>query len=236
MTLLNLESVQTDIGQFHILQDVSLSVPEGGVTVLLGRNGAGKTTTLKTIMGLAPAKSGSVTFRGRDISRLAPHQIARLGLGYVPEDRGVFAQLTVEENLRVAARGRDLRRKDRRLDQAFELFPDLRSAWKRRAGNLSGGQQQMLSVARGLINENALLLIDEPSKGLAPVVVEHLAAALRQIAQQATVLLVEQNFALAAAIGDHYFIIDDGRTVRQGEMTDLIKDADLKQKYLGVAS
>ncbi len=236
MALLALEAVQTDIGQFHILQDVSLAVPEGGVTVLLGRNGAGKTTTLKTIMGLTPAKAGAVTFRGSDIARMAPHQIARLGLGYVPEDRGVFTQLSVEENLRVAARGRDLRRKDRRLDKVFELFPDLRTAWKRRAGNLSGGQQQMLAVARGLINENALLLIDEPSKGLAPVVVEHLAAALRQIAKQATVLLVEQNFALAAAIGDHYSIIDDGRTVRQGEMTDLIKDAELKQKYLGVAS
>ncbi len=236
MSLLQLEAVQTDIGQFHILQDVSLTVPEGGVTVLLGRNGAGKTTTLRTIMGLAPAKAGTVEFRGHDLAHLPPHQIARLGLGYVPEDRGVFTQLTVEENLRIAARGRDLRRKDQRLDRVYELFPDLRTAWKRRAGNLSGGQQQMLAIARGLINENSMLLIDEPSKGLAPVVIEHLAGALRRISKQATVLLVEQNFALAAAIGDHYFIIDDGRTVHHGEMTDLINDAELKQKYLGVAS
>ncbi len=243
--LLELEAVQTYIGQFHILQGVSLAVPEGGITVLLGRNGAGKTTTLRTIMGLVPARVGEVRLRGQDITRLPPHAVAWRGLGYVPEDRGVFGQLTVEENLRVAVRGGDLPRTalrrgknsaaQQRLERVFSLFPDLRQAWRRRAGLLSGGQQQMLAIARAMVNENALLLIDEPSKGLAPIVVEHLGEDLRRIALQTTILLVEQNFALAAAIGDRYCIIDDGRTVKSGAMPELVADAELKRKYLGVA-
>lgn len=265
MALLELEGLHTFIGQYHILQGVSLEVPEGGVTVLLGRNGAGKTTTLRSIMGLAPARQGAVRFKGQEISHLAPHLIPRLGIGYVPEDRGVFTQLTVEENLRLAVRGGDLPRDTGRiatsrgevaaaapaaggpaptgrkgeisaaLDRILGLFPDLKEAWKRSGGSLSGGQQQMLAIARGLINDNALLLIDEPSKGLAPVVVEHLAEALLRISAQTTILLVEQNFGFAAAIGSRYTIIDDGRTVHAGLMDQLVEDGELKRKYLGVA-
>lgn len=265
MALLELAGAETYIGQYHILQGVSLEVEAGGVTVLLGRNGAGKTTTLRTIIGLSPARHGTVRFQGRDITHLAPHLIPRLGIGYVPEDRGIFTQLTVEENLRLAVRGGDLPRGAAglvgtgalgaagharagrgsagtrkgeiatRLDRIVQLFPDLKEAWKRAGGSLSGGQQQMLAISRGLINDNALLLIDEPSKGLAPVVVEHLAEALLQISSHTTVLLVEQNFGLAAAIGDRYTIIDDGRSVHAGRMDHLVGDAELKRKYLGVA-
>jgi branched-chain amino acid transport system ATP-binding protein len=256
MSLLELEGVHTYIGEYHILQGVSLAVPQGSITVLLGRNGAGKTTTLRTIMGLAPARQGSIRFKGEEISRLPPHRVAWQGIGYVPEDRGVFAQLTVEENLRVAVRGGDLpwqlRRRgpaglgavsldarpvdiQGRLEWVLSLFPDLARAWKRRAGTLSGGQQQMLAIGRVLLSDNDLLIIDEPSKGLAPVVVELLGEALRRIAQQTTILLVEQNFGLAAAVGDRFAIVDDGRTVHQGPMAEILADAEMRHRYLGVA-
>ncbi|MBP2019280.1 branched-chain amino acid transport system ATP-binding protein [Symbiobacterium terraclitae] len=258
MALLELDGVQTYIGEYHILQGVTLAVPPGAITVLLGRNGAGKTTTLRTVMGLTPARAGRVVFRGEEITRLAPHQVARRGIGYVPEDRGIFRDLTVAENLRVAVRGGDLpwplrgrapegyarggpadpprgSGLEARLDWVLRLFPDLARAWRRTAGTLSGGQQQMLAIGRVLLSENALLLIDEPSKGLAPVVVEQLGEALRQIAAQTTVLLVEQNFGLAAAVGDHAVVLDDGRTVYQGSMAEILGDAALRRRYLGVA-
>lgn len=252
MPLLELQDVHTYLGQYHILQGVSLTVPEGSITVLLGRNGAGKTTTLRTVMGLAPARRGRVVFRGEDVTRLPPHAIARRGIGYVPEDRGIFAQLTVAENLRLGVRGGDLPWRSRarppkapadgdasgleaRLARVLELFPDLARAWRRRAGTLSGGQQQMLAIGRALLSDNALLIVDEPSKGLAPVVVEHLGEALRQIAAHTTVLLVEQNFGLASAIGDRFAIIDDGRTVCHGPMAELVASADMRHRYLGVA-
>lgn len=231
--LLSLADVHTYTGQFHILQGVSMEVPPQGVTVLLGRNGAGKTTTLRTIMGLCAPSGGRIFFAGESVGGLPPYLAARRGLGYVPEDRGVFTTLTVEENLRLAERDKGALRQ--KQDYLFSLFPDLQQALKRRAGALSGGQQQMLAIARVLVNPCRLLLVDEPSKGLAPIVVERVAAALNGIKGETPILLVEQNFVLARAVGDRYVLIDDGITVGQGDMAALVADEELKRKYLGVA-
>ncbi|HSE92250.1 MAG TPA: ABC transporter ATP-binding protein [Methylomirabilota bacterium] len=230
--ILELEDVHTYIGQHHILQGVSLAVRRDAVTVLLGRNGAGKTTTMRTIVGLLRPSAGAVRFDGRPIHGRPPYEIVRLGLGYVPEGQGIFATLTVDENLRVARL--DTRDGEARLRRIFALFPDLERFRRARAGTLSGGQKQMLSIARAFVNDNRLLLIDEPSKGLAPIIVEHLVVALREMKSHATVLLVEQNFAMASALGDDFYLIDDGRTVRRGRMAELVRDEALKKRYLGV--
>ena len=230
--LLELEDVHADIGQHHILQGVSLAARRDRVTVLLGRNGAGKTTTMRTIVGLLHPRQGRIRYDGRPIDRRPPYEIARLGIGYVPEGQGIFATLSVAENLRVAML--DPARAVARLPAVFELFPDLKRLFDARAGTLSGGQKQMLSIARALVNETRLLLIDEPSKGLAPIVVEHLIAAVRAMTATATVLLVEQNFAMAQALAEDYYLVDDGRTVSRGAMADLVADAALKKRYLGV--
>jgi branched-chain amino acid transport system ATP-binding protein len=230
--LLELQDVHTHIGQHHILKSVSLTVRRDRVTVLLGRNGAGKTTTLRTIVGLLPPRQGTVRFAESSIHGRPPYEIVRLGIGYVPEGQGIFATLSVEENLRVAML--DERAARARVPAIYELFPDLRRLGAARAGTLSGGQKQMLAIARALVNDNRLLLIDEPSKGLAPIVIEHLTAAIRAMKARATVLLVEQNFAMAAALGDDFFLLDDGRTVAQGPMRALIEDEALKKRYLGV--
>jgi branched-chain amino acid transport system ATP-binding protein len=232
MTLLRLDGVHTHIGQFHILQGIDMAIERGGVTVLLGRNGAGKTTTLKTIIGLLPPSQGSLTLEGKPIGGKPAYVVALQGLGYVPEDRGVFVDLTVEENLLLAERKRG--QLDQRKEFILDLFPDLGRFWGQKGGRLSGGQQQMLAIARSLIPENKLLLIDEPSKGLAPIIVEHLAAALNQMKSRTTILLVEQNFWLAAATGDRYYILDDGRPAHSGTMADLVKDQELQATYLGV--
>jgi branched-chain amino acid transport system ATP-binding protein len=231
--LLELENVHTYIGQHHILQGISLRVRPDVVTVLLGRNGAGKTTTLRTVMSLLHPRRGAVRFDGRSIHGLAPYAIARLGIGYVPEGQGIFATLTVDENLRVA-RIVDDSRAGERLGRVLALFPDLERFRHARAGTLSGGQKQMLSIARALVNPNRLLLIDEPSKGLAPIVIEHLTEALREMKREVTILLVEQNLALAEAIGDDFVLLDDGRTVQAGSMAALAGDPALKQRYLGI--
>lgn len=231
--VLALDGVHADIGQHHILQGVSLVVRRDAVTVLLGRNGAGKTTTLRTIVGLHVPRAGTIHFEGRPIHGRRPHQIVRLGIGFVPEGQGIFATLTVDENLRVARLGTEEEHRAR-LGQVLALFPDLERFRHARAGTLSGGQKQMLAIARAFVNDNRLLLIDEPSKGLAPIVVQHLVAALREMKREATVLLVEQNFAMAAALGDDYYLIDDGRTVHAGRMADLVRDHALKRRYLGV--
>jgi branched-chain amino acid transport system ATP-binding protein len=231
--LLEVEDVHTWIGRHHILQGVTLAVPRGQVTALLGRNGAGKTTTLRTIVGLLSPARGAIRFEGRAIHELRPHQVARLGIGYVPEGQGIFATLTVEENLRVAMLREDEDRRAR-LSRMLDLFPDLARARNARAGTLSGGQKQMLAIARAFVNRNRLLLVDEPSKGLAPIVIERLVATLRQVRDEATVLLVEQNFAMAAALADSFFLIDDGRTVHAGPMAALVGDVTTKKRYLGV--
>jgi branched-chain amino acid transport system ATP-binding protein len=231
--LLQVESIHTFIGQFHILEGVSLSVPRGSITALLGRNGAGKTTTLKSIIGLLSPREGRVLFGGQPINGRPAYEIASLGIGYVPEHRAVFRDLTVEENLRIAERRKGDFQK--RAELIFDLFPDLKRFYKLPGGQLSGGQQQMLAIARALVPENQLLLIDEPSEGLAPVIIEGIMLALRRLAAHTTVLLVEQNFKMASELADRYFILDDGQTVNAGRMADLVNDAALINKYLGVA-
>lgn len=233
--LLKVEDIHTYIGQFHILQGVSLEVPEHSITVVLGRNGAGKSTTMRTIMGLTPARTGRVVLGGEDITRLPAYEVARRGIGFVPEDRQIFSQLTVEENLRIAVREKGAGLKARQ-DLVFTLFPDLAKALGRKGGSLSGGQQQMLAIARALINDNRLLIVDEPSKGLAPIVVQHMMDVFLQFKGKTTILLVEQNFTMASGLGDYYYLIDDGVTVHNGPMASLVASDELKRTYLGIAS
>lgn len=230
--LLQVESIHTFIGQFHILEGVSLRVPRGSITALLGRNGAGKTTTLKSIIGLYAPREGRIVFDGQPINSRPAYDVTALGIGYVPEHRAVFRDLTVEENLKIAERRKgDLARHS---DLIFELFPDLKRFLKLPGGQLSGGQQQMLAIARALVPDNQLLLIDEPSEGLAPVIIEAIVAALRKLSAHTTVLLVEQNFKMASDLADQYYILDDGQSVNSGRMVDLVNDTALISKYLGV--
>lgn len=232
-TVLQVEDIHTFIGQFHILQGVSLEVQEGSITTLLGRNGAGKTTTLKSILGLVPPRSGRVVLEGQEIQGRRPYEIAAMGVGYVPEHRAIFTALTVRENLKIAERkAGDL---DQRADFIFSLFPDLQRLYRLPGGHLSGGQQQMLSIARALVANNRLLLIDEPSEGLAPVLIEELMEAIRRLSAEVTVLLVEQNFRMASHLADRYVIIDDGHSVHSGAMADLVHSEETIQRYLGTA-
>jgi branched-chain amino acid transport system ATP-binding protein len=240
--VLELQGVQTHIGAYHILHGVDLSVPAGQVTMLLGRNGAGKTTTLRTIMGLWQASAGSVRFQGRPIGgpgqQLATPDIAQLGIAYVPESMGIFSGLTVKENLLLAARAarREEELDKARLDWLFGLFPALHKFWLYPAGKLSGGQKQMLAVARALIEPRALLLIDEPSKGLAPAIIQNLVTAFTELKrQQTTLLLVEQNFMMAKALGDRVAVMDDGRVVHTGAMAELAGNEELQQRLLGLS-
>jgi branched-chain amino acid transport system ATP-binding protein len=229
------ENIHAFIGKHHILQGVSWEACPGRVTVLLGRNGAGKTTALRTLVGLLTPSEGTISFKNQTISRLKPYEIARLGIGFVPEDRGLFQLLTVEENFRVAMFREDPQTRQR-LEAILEVFPDLRKFWKAKAGVLSGGQKQMLAIGRPLVNENELLLIDEPSKGLAPIVIDHLIAAIQKLQERTMVVLVEQNFYMASRLGNDYYLFDAGRTARRGLMEELVGDEELKKKYLGISS
>jgi branched-chain amino acid transport system ATP-binding protein len=232
--ILKLEAVETHIGPYHILHGVGFEVPAGELTLLLGRNGAGKTTTLRTIMGLWQASAGRIVFDGRDISKSATPDIARAGIAYVPESMGVFGQLTVRENLVLAARQGPV--DTARLDWIFGLFPALKRFWSLPAGLLSGGQKQMLAIARAIVEPRRLLLVDEPTKGLAPVMVRSMIDAFRALKQAGeTILLVEQNFYAASALGDGVIVIDDGAVVHHGAMTELIADAGLQQRLLGLS-
>lgn len=233
VNILELSSIHTFIGQYHILEGVSLSVTEGSITALLGRNGAGKTTTLKSIIGLRPPREGKVSFAGTEIRGRRPYDIAALGIGYVPENRAIFRALTVEENLKIAERKKgDLAK---RGEMIFGLFPDLKKFIKLSAGQLSGGQQQMLAIARALVPENRLLLIDEPSEGLAPILIEQLMESIRSLSAHTTILLVEQNFRMASQLADYYYLIDVGKIVQNGAMKDLISDRATIQRYLGTS-
>ena len=232
--ILSLAGVCTDIAQYHILQGVDLAVPRGQVTMLLGRNGVGKTTTLRTIMGHWRARAGRIVLDGQEITRLPTPAIARLGVGYVPENMGIFADLTVEENMVLAAASGPL--DSARLDWIFAAFPPLKTFWKGPAATLSGGQKQMLSIARAMAEERRLYLIDEPTKGLAPAIVSTMARALRELkAQGASILMVEQNFAVARALGDSAAVMDDGRVIWTGAMRDLAEDAGLQERLMGLS-
>jgi branched-chain amino acid transport system ATP-binding protein len=211
-----------------VLQGVSFDVPEGGVTALLGRNGVGKTTTLRGMLGLVPRR-GSVTLQAEELVRLPTHAIVRRGIGYVPEDRDVFAGLTVEENLRLAVRNGAAR-----YDLVYDLFPELRERGRQRAGTLSGGQQQMVAIARALLNENPVLLVDEPTKGLAPLLVTEVAAALERAAELATILLVEQNLAVVQRLAQQVVVLDGGQVVHTGPAAELLADPARVRELLGV--
>jgi branched-chain amino acid transport system ATP-binding protein len=232
--LLALVGVNTHIGRYHILQGVDFTVPLGGLTVLLGRNGAGKTTCLRTIMGLWKASAGRIDFDGVDITGRSTPAVAQMGIGYVPESMGIFAGLTVRENLMLAAREGPI--DAGRLDWMFGFFPALKKFWHLPAGNLSGGQKQMLAIARAIIEPRKLLLVDEPTKGLAPAIIVHMVEAFRELKRtDTTILLVEQNFNFARSLGDTVAVMDSGRIVHSGPMSELAEDEAQQQKLLGLS-
>jgi branched-chain amino acid transport system ATP-binding protein len=233
VALISVSDLHVYLGESHVLQGVSFEVPEGGVTALLGRNGVGKTTTLRAMMGLVPRR-GSISLapkgtQSEELNRLPTHQIVRRGIGYVPEDRDVFAGLTVDENLRLAERSGVPR-----YELVYELFPELKTRGGQKAGTLSGGQQQMVAIARALLNDNPVLLVDEPTKGLAPLLVTEVAAALERAAELATVLLVEQNLAVVARVAQQVVVLDGGRVVHTGGAKELLGDPERIRELLGV--
>lgn len=231
--ILSVQQIHTFIGQFHILEGVDFNVYPGEIVVLLGRNGAGKTTTLRSILGLAKVRQGEIHFQSKNITHLRPYKIAQLGIGYVPENRAIFRDLTVHENLRIAERKTgDLAE---RINFIFDIFPDLKRLAHLGGAQLSGGQQQMLAIARALVPENTLLLIDEPSEGLAPVIIEQMMKAIQSLSAHTTVLLVEQNFRMASQLAHRYVIIEEGRSILGGAMKDLVGNDALINKYLGTA-
>jgi branched-chain amino acid transport system ATP-binding protein len=228
VNLISVRDLNVHLGESHVLQGVSFDVPAGGVTALLGRNGVGKTTTLRAMLGLVP-RVGSVTLEGDELTKLPTHAIVRRGIGYVPEDRDVFAGLTVDENLRLAVRNGSAR-----YELVYELFPELRTRGDQRAGTLSGGQQQMVAIARALLNENPVLLVDEPTKGLAPLLVTDVAAALERAAELATILLVEQNLPVVQRLAQQAIVLDGGRVVHTGPAGELLADPERVRQLLGV--
>lgn len=228
--LLSVSDLHVYLGESHILQGIDFDVTEGGVTALLGRNGVGKTTTLRALMGLVDRR-GRVLLAGDDITSTATHKIVRSGVGYVPEDRDVFAGLTVEENLRLAERDAEPR-----YELVYDLFPELKERAKQAAGTLSGGQQQMVAIARALLNGNRLLLVDEPTKGLAPLLVAEVARVLERVAELATVLLVEQNLGVVQRVARDAVVLDTGRVVHIGPAKELLADKTMVHRMLGVGA
>ena len=226
--LLTIEGLHVHLGQSHVLQGVGFLVPAGGVTALLGRNGVGKTTTLRAILGLVDRR-GSIRFDGDELTSLPTHRIVRQSIGYVPEDRDVFAGLTVAENLRLAERDADPR-----YELVYDLFPELEQRGAQRAGTLSGGQQQMLAIGRALLNDNRLLLVDEPTKGLAPALVTEVAHVLERLSELTTVLLVEQNLGVIRRIARDVVVLDQGRVVHAGDAQQLLAQPDLVKRLLSV--
>ena len=236
--LLELKEVHTHIGAYHILHGVNLQIPRGELTLLLGRNGAGKTTTLRTIMGLWQASQGTVNFIGHDITHMTTPDIASLNIAYVPENMGIFSDLTVEENMLLAARkASHAQQMDaERLAWIYAMFPAVEKFWHHPAGKLSGGQKQMLAVARAMVEPRDLLIVDEPSKGLAPAIVQNMIDAFQTMkASGVSILLVEQNIHFAEQLGDSVAVMDNGRVIHAGSMAALSADPALQQSLLGLA-
>ena len=238
MNLLSLQGVHTHIGAYHILHGVDLAVPKGQVTMLLGRNGAGKTTTLRTVMGLWHASQGQITFKGQAITTMATPQISGLGIAYVPENMGIFSDLTVKENMLLAARAAkqagDM--DESRLKWIFRMFPAVEKFWNHPAGKLSGGQKQMLAVSRAIVEPRELLIVDEPSKGLAPAIINNMIEAFDALKKSGvTILLVEQNIHFAQRLGDTVAVMDNGRVVHSGSMAAFSADEELQRSLLGLA-
>ena len=229
--LLTVEDLDVHIGESHILHGIGFEVAEGGVTALLGRNGVGKTTTLKGLLGLVE-RTGSVRFDGRELTGLPTHEIVQQQIAYVPEDREVFSELTVAENLRIAERGDA----EPRYDLVHELFPRLQERAGQPAGTLSGGEQQMVALGRALLNDNRLLLVDEPTKGLAPNLVTEVADVLERMSELTTSLLVEQNLGVVRRIAHHALVLDHGEVVYSGGVDELLDDPDRTRELLGVGS
>ena len=229
-TLIAVSDLHVYYGESHVLQGVDFDVPEGGVTALLGRNGVGKTTTLRALMGLVGSR-GSITFDGAEIANAPTHKIVRRGVGYVPEDRDVFASLTVDENLRLAERDAEPR-----YELVYDLFPELKQRGKQLAGTLSGGQQQMVAIARALLNDNRVLLVDEPTKGLAPLLVTEVARVLERVSELTTVLLVEQNLGVVGRVARDAVVLDTGRVVHIGPAQELLADKPMIHRMLGVGA
>nr|WP_206039318.1 ABC transporter ATP-binding protein [Halomicrobium mukohataei] len=228
--MLDVADIETYYGESHVLEGVSLSVERGDVVALMGRNGVGKTTTLRSILQLTPPRSGSVTYDGTDLVGRRTHEVAEMGVGWIPEDRRIFSQLSVAENLRVSVPdGDDVAEA---LSIAFETFPILEQRRDQAAGTLSGGQQQMLALGRGLVGDNDLLLVDEPSEGLAPQIVADVADALAAAASETTMLLVEQNLPLALDLADRFYVLDNGRVVDEGDADAVSADDDRLRRYL----
>ncbi len=237
-TVLRLVDVHSYYGPSHVLQGVSLEVPEAGIVALIGRNGAGKTTTMKTIMGLVPRRSGTVEFRGADIRQMPTHRIAALGIGYIPENRGIIPGLTVAENLQLAilgagAAGRSEARA--RAERMLDAFPALRERRRHLGTSLSGGQQQMLALARAFVGKPTLILVDEPTQGLAPQIVASIVEMLKRLNRDegTAILLVEQNASLALEVAHHAFIMDGGIVRRSGPAEAIRADHEIQRRYLG---
>ena len=231
--MLDLAGVHTHIGQYHILQGVTFEVKPNQLTMLLGRNGAGKTTCLRTIMGLWRASAGEILFTGKAIHKFDTPDIARLGIAYVPENMGIFAGLSVRENLLLAARAGAPDGK--RLERIFTLFPAMKKFLDSAAGNLSGGQKQMLAISRAIVEPRRLLLVDEPTKGLAPAIIAAMIEAFRELKKETTLLVVEQNFQFARSLGDSVAVMDSGRIVHSSAMQALVADEGLQRRLLGLS-
>jgi len=235
MSFLEVNKINSFYGRFHILFDVSLKIEKGEVVVLLGRNGAGKSTTFRSIIGLTTTKAGEIIFNGKKISGLRPYQIARLGIGFVPEDRRVFADLTVKENLEVAQKKGIGSNPAWSVEKIYEIFPRLAEREKHKGSELSGGEQQMLTIGRSLMGNPDLILLDEPSEGLAPMIVKNLAEFIVKVRKEGvTVLLAEQNINFSLKVSDRGYIIDKGTIKYEGTVKDLIENQEIKDKYLAV--